>query len=114
MINIHHKPIKRFAINGLIYDESKIATFKVKYTNLLLSEMRFSGYALRLDIDPDFTISYNEETNFFSFELSVYGVYVGKQRVKWIIGIDGTRVISTAPNKSKEFLLGQESKLHQK
>lgn len=113
MVNLHHKPIKQFKLDGSIHDESAISRLRIEYIRLLTAEMRLNGYALRLDIDPDFTIEYVESTETFRFKLSVYGTYVGRRKSEWIIGIDGTQVL-TAKNKSKEASLGQESPSNQK
>ena len=56
MENIHHRPIKRFGIDGIINDESSIVRLRTEYSKLLDSEMRLSGYVPRLDINEDFTI----------------------------------------------------------
>ena len=107
MKNMHHKPIKRFGLDGIILDDSKIARLKSEYVRLLWAEMRLSGYIPRLDIDLDFTIQYNEQREYFEFELSVYGVFVGKRKSEWIIGIDGTQAIHIAQNKLSESLRDQ-------
>lgn len=99
MERIHHKPIKSFALEGTILDDSKIARLKEEYIRLLGLEMRLSGYVPRLDIDPDFTISYNEDRNVFSFKLTTYGTFIGKKKSRWTIGIDGTELISIQPNR---------------
>lgn len=106
MESLHHKPIKRFSLDGDILDEALTPRLKIEYVNLLLLEMKLSGYVPRLDIDPDFTIEYNSKIQIFTFKLSLHGVYVGKKKSEWITGIDGTRVISTAQNKLNEFLRG--------
>ena len=112
--HIHHKPIRRFGLSGTILDDSAIQRLRIEYVKLINTEMKIMGYVPRLDLDPDFTISYNHIKEYFEFTLSIYGTYVGKTRAKWTIGIDGTEVIATQPNKSKESLLDQESKLNQK
>ena len=104
METLHHKPIKRFSLEGNILDEALTPRLKTEYIRLLLLEMRFSGYVPRIDIDPDFTIEYNNRIEIFTFKLSLHGVYVGKKKSEWIIGIDGTQVISTAQNKLSGFL----------
>ena len=104
MENLHHKPIKRFNLEGDILDEAFTPRLKTEYIKLLLLEMRLSGYVPRIDIDPDFTIEYNNRTEIFTFKLSLHGVYVGKKKSEWIIGIDGTQVISTAQSKLSGFL----------
>ena len=114
MANLHHKPIKRFSLDGNIHDEAAIARLKIEYIRLLTTEMRLSGYALRLDVDPDFTIRYNETREIFEFRLSMYGTYVGKEQSKWRVGIDGTTAIRIQPNKSKESLADQESQSNQR
>ena len=69
--------------------------------------MRLSGYVPRFDIEPDFTIDYNEPKNYFEFELTVHGIYIGRKQSEWIEGIDGNRVIYTPKNKLKESLREQ-------
>lgn len=106
MEQLHHRAIKRFGLEGTIYDDSFLVRLKEEYLSLLDSEMRMSGYAPRLDIDHDFTIQYNEENKYFTFKISIYGTYVGKRKIEWIAGIDGTTVIHIAQSKSKECLRG--------
>ena len=106
METLHHKPIKRFSLEGNILDEALTPRLKTEYIRLLLLEMKLSGYVPRLDIDPDFTIEYNKNTEIFTFRLSLHGVYVGKKKSEWIQGIDGARVIYTAQNKLNEFSQG--------
>ena len=103
MISFHHKPIKRFGFDGKIHDDSAIVRLKDEYRKLIHTEMRIAGYVPRLDISEDFTIQYNDKAKIFEFELSIYGIYVGKKKSEWIIGIDENRAIYIQPNKSKEF-----------
>lgn len=114
MVNAHHKSIKRFSMNGVIHDDSAIGRLKIEYTRLIQQEMKLAGYAVRLDIDPDFTIKYNKNTETFTFKISVYGSYVGKKKIECVVGIDGTQVIYTQPNKSNESSQAQASTLNQK
>jgi hypothetical protein len=103
MANIHHKPIKRFYLDGNIHDEAAIWRLRSEYQRLLESEMRISGYVPRLDINSDFTVSYNQQKEYFEFKLSLYGVYAGKKKSEWIIGVDETKVIYIQASKSNEF-----------
>lgn len=114
MDSLHHKPIKKFGIDGIIHDESIIARLKIEYIRLVLLEMRLSGHVPRLDIDPDFTISYNEYNEYFEFKLSIHGTYIGKRKSECILGIDGTQVIYTQPSRLSESSQDQESRLNQK
>jgi len=103
MANYHHKPIKKFSLDGVIHDDSAIGRLKGEYIRLVVSEMRLCGYVPRFDIEPDFTIDYNEKKKYFEFELTIYGIYVGKRKSEWIAGIDGTKPIGIPKNKLKEF-----------
>jgi hypothetical protein len=103
MANYHHKPIKKFNLNGVIHDESALGRLKQEYIRLLESEMRLSGYVPRLDIDPDFTVDYNDRKKYFEFELTVHGIHTGRKQSEWIEGIDVSKPIYTQKSKSKEF-----------
>ena len=103
MANYHHKPIKKFSLDGTIYDEAFIGRLKTEYVELVTSEMRFSGYVPRLDIDPDFTIQYNNDKESFEFKLSIHGIYTGRKQSEWILGIDGTRAVYIPQSKLNEF-----------
>jgi hypothetical protein len=98
-----HKPIKRFGLDGVINDDSAIYRLQQEYIRLLVSEMRLSGYAPRFDINPQFTLSYNEKKNYFEFKLSIYGIYIGRKKTEWILGIDGNKPIYTQQVRSKEY-----------
>ncbi len=103
MDNLHHKPIKKFNLKGNIYDDSALVRLRDEYARLLTTEMKISGYVPRLDINQDFTIEYNQEKQYFEFELTLYGVYVGKKKSQWILGIDETRVVLTQQSRLNEF-----------
>jgi hypothetical protein len=103
MSNFHHKTIKRFSLDGIICDESALGRLKGEYTRLLVSEMRLCGYVPRIDIDPDFTIDYNEKKQYFEFEISIHGVYAGKRKSEWIAGIDVNKPIYIQKSKLNEF-----------
>lgn len=98
-----HRAIKRFGLDGIIADDSAIYRLQQDYIRLLVSQMRLSGYAPRFDINPNFTLQYNEKKNYFEFKLSIYGIYIGRKKAEWILGIDGTRPIYTHPVKLKEY-----------
>jgi hypothetical protein len=98
-----HKSIKRFSLDGEIYDDSHIIRLKDQYYSMIVAGMKSDGYVPRYDIDTDFTISYNGRT--FNFEISIYGVYVGKRIAECIEGIDKNRPVmatSTQRIKSEE------------
>lgn len=103
MEKIYHRPIKRFGLEGKIHDDADLARLKLQYLKLVLLQMRLSGYVPKFDIDTDFTLSYNYEKNYFEFELSIYGVYVGKKKSKWILGINKNQVLYYQQSKLSEF-----------
>jgi hypothetical protein len=96
---VSHKNIKRFQIDGEIYDEAAIPRIKEQYIDLLKFMMQNKGYVIRYDIDPDFTVEYTGKG--FKFLLSVYGVFVGKRKAQCLSGIDKNRAISLLTQKSK-------------
>ena len=100
MANVHHKPVKKFALDGSIHDESAIWRLKNEYVRLLTMEMKLSGYVPRLDMNPDFTLDYIEEKQHFIFKLSMYGVYVGKKQCEQIMGVDEQKIIYTQKTRS--------------
>lgn len=114
MEQLHHKAIKTFKLDGIIKSDSAIGRLRVEVIKLKIEEMRGDGYVPRLDIDPNFTIQYNEQEDYFEFTLTVYGTYLGKTKAQCIQGIDGTTLVPTQKNKLKGLSMGQESKFNQK
>ena len=112
MNNFIHKNIKRFYLDGIIYDDSFIPRLREEYIRILYTQMRLQGYSPRIDIDPDFTIEYNGKT--YEFKLSVFGTFVGKRNAECLVGIDKNKPIFIHPNKSGEQSSDQESPLNQK
>ena len=107
-----HKRLKRFELEGQITDDIFIPRMKTEYVKLISETMRDTGYVPRLDIDPDWTISY--EVTHYKFKLSVYGSYIGKKSAECITGLDKNRPIYTQKSKSDESLPEQESEFNQK
>ena len=95
-----HKPIKRFHIEGEIVDDSAIPRLKNEYVNLLATRMRIDGYVPRIDIDPEFSLSFNGRT--YDFVLSIYGSFIGKKQAECIIALDRNRGIPLPKRKSRE------------
>lgn len=112
MDNFIHKSIKRFYLDGQIFDDSFIPRLKNEYINILNTQMKLQGYAPRIDIDPQFTIEYTGKS--YNFKLSVYGTFVGKRNAECIEALDGSKPIFIQQNKSGTSSLGQESQSNQK
>lgn len=107
MDNLHHKPIKTFTIDGIIKDDAAIGRLRLEFERLQILQMRDLGYVPRLDIDPNFTIQYNNTKEYFEFTLTTYGTYLGKKKSECIMGIDGTLLVPTHKSKLKELSMGQ-------
>ena len=90
-IYVGHKKINKFMLDGNIHDESDIPRMKAQYISLLEHYMRSRGYLRIFDIDPVFTIDYNEKN--FYFIMTIYGCYVGKAKSKCYDGISANKLI---------------------
>lgn len=112
MNNYIHKNIRRFYLDGQIYDDSFIPRLREEYIRILQTQMRLQGYAPRLDIDPDFTIEYTGKS--YHFKLSTYGTFVGKRNAECITGIDKNKPIFIPQNKLDESSSDQASQSNQK
>lgn len=100
---LHHKPIRKFSIEGEIFDDALISRMKDEYTRLLLSQMKISNHVPRVDIQSDITIKYNIKKNIYTLKITIYGVNVGKEKIKWIEAVDGPVPIYTQKSKLKEL-----------
>jgi hypothetical protein len=94
-----HKNLKRFYLEGEIYDDSKIPALKDQYVLLLHDIMTSKGYVPRYDVDMDFTLEYNGKT--FEFKMSIYGVFVGKKKAICLKGIAKNRPIANTTQAIK-------------
>jgi hypothetical protein len=112
--NIYHRPIKNFTFDGIIKSDAAIGRLRIELVRLKTLEMCELGYVQRLDIDPQFTIKYNNEKDYYEFTLTVYGTYIGKNKALWTLGIDGTEMIPTQKSKLSELSQGQASQSNQK
>ena len=92
-LKLHHKPIKRFGLEGTIYDSAHIDRLKTEYLSLIVLQMREKGYVPRLDIDYDFTIWYNHDKRDYSFKMSVYGIYLGARKAQEVKAVSDFRAI---------------------
>lgn len=66
------------------------------YERLLVQDMRDRGYVPVLDLEPQFSIKYNELKDNYSFFLELFGVYVGKKKAKEIEGFSGQQFFKRA------------------
>lgn len=87
--NMLSRKIKNFYVNGVIRSDSDIIRLRAMHEKLLIDEMRTSGYVPVLDIDPQFSIKYNQEKDNYSFHLEIHGVYLGKRKAWEFEGFSG-------------------------
>jgi len=88
-----NRNIKTFWINGVIKDDSDIIRLREMYERLLTEEMRSKGYVPVLDLDPQFSLKYNNDKDQYTFNLEMYGVFVGKKKSREIEGFSGQQFI---------------------
>ena len=100
-MTFHHKSIKRFWMDGVLYDEAHTDRLKQEYLALLVLQMKSEGYVVRADIDPDWTMEYIGSRKGFKFKLSVYGCYVGKRKAQQVDKMYGYRPQYAQQKKDK-------------
>lgn len=81
-----HDDIKKFSINGELQDTA-VVKVKERMIFFLESRMRDDGFVPSLDLDPQFTVDYMADKEVFKFNLSIYGVEVGKEKACRVSGV---------------------------
>lgn len=84
-----NKKIHKFGMQGSIADEAFIPQAKEMFEREVLLSMRDKGYVPIYDINTQFSTSYDVMHNKFDFDITLYGIYVGKRRAKTIDGFSG-------------------------
>jgi hypothetical protein len=79
-----HDDIKHFLLTGEISD-SNLVQSKTRLVEAIEGTMRDEGFAPVLDMDPQWTLSYIPKSEKYTFALTVYGTYVGKDE-SWSTG----------------------------
>lgn len=87
------KNIKKFGFEGEIADDSYIINTRQRAAQIVEDQMRTAGYVPVLDLDNQFSISYNEKKETFFFWFYMFGVYVGKKKAQNIVGFSGQSFI---------------------
>lgn len=75
-----HDEIKKFSLEGEMAD-TNISQNKERLVEYVESLMRDYSFVPALDLEPQFTVNYNPDTEVFNFQLSVYGVKVERESV---------------------------------
>jgi hypothetical protein len=88
---VGHRKIREFHIDGLIEDDSAIPKIRERYENILIDIIRSKGYVPHLDIEPAFSLEYDQEK--YKFLLTIYGVYVGRSKAQCYLAVSGNNLI---------------------
>jgi hypothetical protein len=83
------KNIRSFIRSGVFKDDAAVIRVREMHEKLLLQEMRDRGYVPVLDLESQFSLTYNEKKDNYSFYLEMFGVYVGKKKALDIEGFSG-------------------------
>lgn len=95
-----HEEIKKFYLSGEL-NEGSIYTAKERLVQYIEGLMRDYSFVPSIDNDPHWTIDYDPETEAFKFELTVYGVKVGKEHAWKTSGITGGKPIPKYTQQTK-------------
>lgn len=87
-----HDTIKKFSLHGEL-DDRVVVQAKERMIAFLESMMRDKGCVPSLDLDPQFTTRYIAEKEKFEFDLSVYGIYVGREESCSVSGVTNGKKI---------------------
>jgi hypothetical protein len=87
-----HDEIRKFLLTGVISDTDVVKT-RERLISAVEANMRDEGYVPDLDKEPQFTREYVADTERFNFVLTVYGVYVGKDKAWATGGVMGGKTI---------------------
>jgi len=88
-----NKKLKSFGMHGQIHDDAAIPRLRIEYQRLIETDMREQGYVPILDLDVQFSLSYDEQNDLYEFDIVVYGVYVGKKKAHLYEGFSGQSLI---------------------
>lgn len=88
-----HDEVKRFPLDGEIVDSSNLVQAKERLVNFVETQMRDHGFVPTLDLEPQFTLDYNLDTETYRFQLSVYGVHVGEEKAWQTAGMMSGKLI---------------------
>ena len=92
-----HDDIIRYPLEGEIAD-TNIVQEKERLLHFVEMQMREDGVVPNLDLEPQFTLDYNPDTETYRFSLSVYGMYVGKAEACKVAGLTyGTAIQRHTP-----------------
>lgn len=96
--------IKAFGHDGEFLDDSVAMITRVAAENAVVHEMRDKGYARVLDLDVGWYTQYDPQLNKWEYAIRVYGIYVGKRKVRQCEGWSQGKLI---PRNIRPVMLSQ-------
>ena len=80
--------IHDYTTTGSYKDDAKIIETKEKMQVLLEEQMRSAGRVPVLSMNPVWRTSWDRDREAYNFEMTMFGVFVGKRKAREIIGWD--------------------------
>lgn len=96
-----HRDIRKFKIDGVLHQDSDIPRIRAQMESLTVHDLRARGYVPVLDLDTQWATAYDEETDTWTFTLSVYGMYLGKRKAYEWEGFSGNSLVPKTTRKGK-------------
>lgn len=87
-----HDEIIRYSLEGTM-TEINIVEQRERLIHTLENQMRDEGAVPVLDLDPQFTLDYEPESETYNFSLTVYGSYVGGNNSWQTAGVTSGTVV---------------------
>jgi hypothetical protein len=82
-----HDSVERFPLEGVLTDKLNLVEHKARMVHFLEGDIRDRGFVPLLDMEPHYTQAWDAQEGHYTFKLSVYGVYVGKEKSWQVAGI---------------------------
>jgi hypothetical protein len=79
-------------VEGVIKDDADFPRLRTQFEDMLVRDMRSSGYIPVLDLGPFFSTEYRADQS-YNFMITVYGVYLGRRRAWETMGISNGQLI---------------------
>lgn len=100
-------------MDGLLGNDADIIRLRAQWEKMLIDDMRDEGCVPVLGLGPLWSTSYDQEKDIYNFELTIYGISVGRKKSHEIEGMDVSgRLISrsTRQDRSQKSSPQSESK----
>lgn len=75
------RKIREFSLTGTFVSDAKYNA-RHKFENIIEDQLREAGSVPVMDRNTLWTIHWNEDKDIYDFELTMYGVYVGKRKAR--------------------------------